>query len=176
MNSWVRTLQRYAVPRLLASLFFYFRDGVKISSSSRVQLSGKIRFGRHSVVKPYSIIQTSGGSITFGDHCAVSSFNHISTGQADIVAGDYVRTGPNVTIVATTRNYRDKSRPVVEQGYTDRGITIGNDVLIGAGAVLVDGCEIGNGAIVGTGSVVVGRVAPYSVVFGSPAKVIMWRQ
>jgi acetyltransferase-like isoleucine patch superfamily enzyme len=81
-----------------------------------------------------------------------------------------------VTIVASTRNYRDKSRLVIEQGYADRGITIGDDVLIGAGAVLVDGCEIGEGAIVGVGSVVVGKVAPYAVVFGAPAKVIMWRQ
>lgn len=176
MNPWVRTLQRYAIPRFLASLIFFLRDGVKVSPASRVQLGGRIRFGRHSVVKPYSIVQTSGGSITFGDHCAISSFNHISAGQKDIVAGDYVRTGPNVTIVANTRNYRDKSRPVIEQGYTDRGITIGNDVLIGAGAVLVDGCDIGDGAIIGVGSVVTGHVAPYSVVFGSPAKVIMWRQ
>ena len=55
-------------------------------------------------------------------------------------------------------------------------ITIGDDVLIGAGAVLLDGCEIGQGAIIGAGSVVTGHVVPYSVVVGSPAKVIMWRQ
>ena len=176
MNAWIRTLQRYAMPRFLVSLIYYFRDGVKISLSSRVQLSGNIRFGRHSVVKPYAIVQTSGGSISFGHNCAISSFNHISTGQANIVAGNYVRTGPNVTIVATTRNYRDKSQPIIEQGYSDRGITIGDDVLIGAGAVLVDGCDVGDGAIIGVGSVVTGRVAPYAIVFGAPAKVIMWRQ
>lgn len=176
MKSWLRTLQRYAVPRFLASLVFYLRDGAKVSPSSRVQLSGRISIGQHSVIKPFAIVQTSGGSITFGRHCAISSFNHISAGQADIVAGDYVRIGPNVTVVATTRKYRDKSRPIVDQGCSDRGITIGNDVLIGAGAVLVDGCEIGDGAVIGVGSVVTGRVAPYSIVFGSPAKVIMWRQ
>lgn len=176
MHAWVRMLQRYAVPRLLASLIFYFRDGVKISASTRVQLTRKICFRRDSVVNPYSIVQTSGGSITFGSHCAISSSNHISAGQADIIAGEYVRTGPNVTIVATTRNYRDKSRPVVEQGYADRGITIGNDVLIGVGAVLVDVCNIGDGAIIAVGSLVTGHVAPYSVVFGSLAKVILWRQ
>ena len=175
MNPIIRTLQRYAVPNILASLIFYLRDGVKISSSSRVQLSNKIQFGKNTVVKPLSIIQTSGGTISFGRNCAISSFNHISVGQANIEAGDYVRTGPNVTIVATTRNYRDKSKIIIEQGCTDRGIKIGNDVLIGAGAVLVDGCEVGDGAVIGVGSVVVGKVGPYSVVFGSPAKVIMYR-
>jgi acetyltransferase-like isoleucine patch superfamily enzyme len=81
-----------------------------------------------------------------------------------------------VTIIATTRNYRDKSRPIIEQGYSDKGIVIGNDVLIGAGAILVDGCVIGDGAVIGAGSVVSGNVPAYSVVFGMPAKVIMWRQ
>lgn len=176
MNPVTRTLQRYAVPNFLASFVLFVRDGVKISFSSRVQLSSRIRFGRQSVVKPYSIVQTSGGRIRFGKGCAVSSFNHISAGHADIIAGDYVRIGSHVTIVATTRNYRDKSRLVIEQGTADKGIRIGNDVFIGAGAVLVDGCDIGDGAIIGTGSIVTGKVAPYSVVFGSPARVIMWRQ
>lgn len=177
MNSLLRTLQRYAMPRFLTSLIYFFRDGVKISPSSRVQMSGKIRFGGNSVVKPNSIVQTSGGSITFGHDCAISSFNHIAAGRGgNIICGNYVRTGPSVTIVATTRNYRDRSRLIIEQGYTDRGITIGDDVLIGAGAVLVDGCEIGDGAVIGVGSVVTGRVAPYAIVFGAPAKVILWRQ
>ena len=177
MNAVLRTLQRYAVPRFVASLIFFVRDGVKISFSSRVQFGRRIRFGRRCIVKPWAIIQTSGGRITFGHDCAVGSFNHIAAGRSgNIEVGDYVRIGPHVTVVATTRNYRDKSRPVIEQGYSDRGIKIGNDVFIGSGAILVDGCEIGDGAVIGVGSVVTGRVAPYAVVFGAPAKVIMWRQ
>lgn len=177
MNSFLRTLQRYAMPRFLSSLIYFFRFGVKISPSSRVQQSRRIRFGKNSVVKPNSIIQTSGGSVTFGHDCAISSFNHIAAGRTgNILCGNYVRTGANVNIIATTRNYRDKSKPIIEQGYADRGIVIGNDVLIGSGAVLVDGCEIGDGAVIGVGSVVTGKVAPYAIVFGIPAKVIMWRQ
>ena len=177
MNKVTRTLQRYAIPRVVASLVFYLRDRVKISASSRVQLTRNIRFGKNSVVKPFSIVQTSGGTIRFGHHCAISSFNHIAAGPGgNIECGNYVRTGPNVTIVATTRRYRDKNRTIIDQGFADRGIRIGNDVLIGAGAVLVDGCKIGDGAVIGVGSVVTGEVAPYSIVFGIPAKVIMWRQ
>lgn len=177
MNSFIRTFQRYAVPKWLSALVLFFRDGVTISPSSRVQLSGQIRFGRKSVVKPNSIIQTSGGSITFGHNCAISSFNHIAAGPSgNISCGNFVRTGPGVKIIATTRNYASRDRPIVEQGYSDRGITIGNDVLIGSNSVLVDGCEVGDGAIVGVGSVVTGKVPPYAIVFGVPAKVIMWRQ
>ena len=177
MNSLFRTLQRYAMPRFLSSLIYFFRFRVKISPSSRVQVSRRIRFGRNTVVKTDAIIQTSGGSVTFGHDCAIGSFSHIAAGQTgDIRCGNYVRTGPSVKVIAATRNYRDKSRLIIEQGCADRGIVIGNDVLIGAGAILVDGCEIGDGAVIGVGSVVTGKVAPYAIVFGAPAKVIMWRQ
>lgn len=176
MNPVLRTLQRYAIPRFVASIVFFLRDRVKISLSSKVQLTSQIRFGKKSVVKPYSIIQTSGASITFGKGCAISSFNHVSAVSANIIIGDYVRTGTHVTIVATTRKYADKDRLIIDQGYSDRGIIIGNDVLIGSGSVLVDGCEIGDGAVIGAGSIVTGKVAPYSVIFGSPPRVIMWRR
>lgn len=170
-----RLLQRYLVPSFVVSLVLLVRDRALVSARTRVQLSGRIRFGRGSVVKSYAVVQTSGGRIRFGRKCAIGSFNHIAAGQADVVAGDHVRLGPHVTIVGTTREYRRKDRRIVEQGYADRGIRIGDDVLIGAGAVLVDGCVIGEGAVVGVGSVVTGKVPPYAVVFGAPAKVISWR-
>jgi acetyltransferase-like isoleucine patch superfamily enzyme len=175
LGSVSRTLGRYLIPRVVVSLIIYLRDRALVSASSNVQLSKLLRLGKGSVVKPYTIMQTSGGRISFGRNCAIGSFNHIAAGQADIIAGDDVRLGPHVTIVATTRQYRKKDQRIVEQGYADRGIRIGNDVLIGAGAILVDGCQIGDGAVIGVGSIVTGKVAPYSVVFGSPTRVIFWR-
>lgn len=175
LGSVYRTLGRYLVPRLIASLIIYVRDRALVSASSNVQLSTLLRLGKGSVVKPYSVMQTSGGRISFGRNCAIGSFNHIAAGQADIIAGDDVRLGPHVTILATTRLYRRKDQRIVEQGYADRGIRIGNDVLVGAGATLVDGCQIGDGAVIGVGSIITGKVAPYSVVFGSPSRVIFWR-
>jgi len=54
-------------------------------------------------------------------------------------------------------------------------ITVGNDVWIGARAVIVDGVTIGNGAIVGAGAVVNKDVPPYAVVGGGPAQVFRYR-
>lgn len=175
LPGWKRSLQRYLLPPPLAALSIFLRDRALVSFASRVQVCEQVRLGRGTVVKPYSIIQSSGGRVVFGENCAISSFNHIATGMADLICGDYVRTGPHVTIVATTREHRRKDRRIIEQGYRDRGIRIGNDVLIGARAVLVDGCDIGDGAVIGVGSVVTGKVPPYAVVFGCPAKVVFWR-
>lgn len=49
---------------------------------------------------------------------------------------------------------------------------IGNDVWIGHGALILPGAQIGDGAILGAGSVVAGRVAPYTIVAGNPARPI----
>lgn len=64
------------------------------------------------------------------------------------------------------------------------GVTIGSHGFLGGGAVLEDDCTIhpnavvlpnvtiGRGAVIGAGSVIIKSVAPYTTMFGSPAKVI----
>jgi acetyltransferase-like isoleucine patch superfamily enzyme len=54
-------------------------------------------------------------------------------------------------------------------------VEIGNDVWIGASAIIRDGVKIGDGAIVGAGSVVVSDVPAYGIVGGIPAKLIRYR-
>jgi acetyltransferase-like isoleucine patch superfamily enzyme len=50
--------------------------------------------------------------------------------------------------------------------------TIGSDVWLGAGVLVLDGVDVGDGAIVAAGAVVVRDVTPYTIVGGVPAKVI----
>ena len=54
-------------------------------------------------------------------------------------------------------------------------VTIGNDVWIGHGAIILPGRTIGNGAVVAAGAVVTRDVAPYTIVAGNPARVIRKR-
>jgi acetyltransferase-like isoleucine patch superfamily enzyme len=142
---------------------------------ARIQLSKAITFGKGTVVKAFSIVQTHNGKISFGENCCVQNFNHISTVDADIVVGNNVRLGPNVTILGSGRIYNKKHVLIVNQGYTHKGVKIGDDVLIGAGAVILDGCNISTGAVIGAGSLVDKDVPPYSIVFGTPARVV-WKR
>ena len=54
-------------------------------------------------------------------------------------------------------------------------IYIGNDVWIGARAIIMDGVHVGNGAVIACGAVVTHDVPPYAIVAGVPAKVIKFR-
>ena len=50
-------------------------------------------------------------------------------------------------------------------------MTIGHDVWIGHGAIVLPGRSIGNGAVIGAGAIVTKDVAPYAIVVGNPARV-----
>ena len=54
-------------------------------------------------------------------------------------------------------------------------IIIGNDVWIGANAIILPGVTVGDGAIVGAGAVVSRDVPPYAIVAGVPAKILRYR-
>ncbi len=62
----------------------------------------------------------------------------------------------------------------VDAGFRDhrrgRAVTIGNDVWIGHGAVVLPGVSVGDGAVIGANAVVTRDVAPYTIVAGVPAR------
>lgn len=51
-------------------------------------------------------------------------------------------------------------------------VTIGHDVWIGHGAIILPGRSIGTGAVVAGGAIVTKDVAPYTIVAGNPARLI----
>ena len=54
-------------------------------------------------------------------------------------------------------------------------VRVGDDVLIGANAVVLEGVQIGDGAVVAAGAIVVRDVPPKAVVAGVPARFVKWK-
>ncbi|WP_323764998.1 sugar O-acetyltransferase [Marinovum sp.] len=91
-----------------------------------------------------------------------------------ITIGDMTQIGPNVQIL-TADHPRDPA--VRDQGLEyGRPITIGRNVWIGGGAILLPGVTIGDDAVIGAGAVVTRDVAPGLTVGGNPARPLVSRQ
>jgi acetyltransferase-like isoleucine patch superfamily enzyme len=61
------------------------------------------------------------------------------------------------------------------QGISTRPVTIGDDVWIGHGAVILSGVSIGEGSIIAAGAVVTGDIPAFVMAGGVPAKIIKMR-
>jgi acetyltransferase-like isoleucine patch superfamily enzyme len=136
-----------------------------------------IRVGQHSLVMHGSVLHVYNfrgmphSGIWIGEHSLIGEYNVIR-GQGGIRIGDRVYTSPMVQLLAVNHVFDDPTRPFVDQGITAQGITIENDVWIGAGAIVTDGVTIGEGAVVAAGSVVTRDVTPRMLVAGAPAREI----
>jgi len=80
------------------------------------------------------------------------------------------------SVAHTSRNYPVVLGNDVTVGHkvTLHGCRVGNNCLIGMGAILLDGCEIGDNCIIGAGTVVAQnrKIPAGSLAVGTPAKVI----
>lgn len=89
-----------------------------------------------------------------------------------ITIGDRVLFGPNVHVYTPTHPLDPAERNGLEGPEMTKPVTIGNDVWVAGGVIILPGVTIGDGCTVGAGSVVTRDVEPYTVVAGNPAKVI----
>lgn len=92
--------------------------------------------------------------------------------RSEVNIGRDVLIGPYAQLIAYQHVFSSPDRPINTQGLLPGPITIGDDVWIGAGAIILSGVSIGAGSVVGAGAVVTRSCAPYSILAGIPAKVI----
>lgn len=107
---------------------------------------------------------------TVGKYCSIGPNCKIGLGKHP--SKDFVSTHPIFfsTLKQTQITFSDKN-------YFEEfeNIIIGNDVWIGANAIIIDGVRINNGAIIAAGSVVTKDIPAYAIVGGVPAKIIRFR-
>ena len=124
---------------------------------------------------------------------SIGDFSYISDGSviSETVMGKFCSIGPNVrtapgkhpthTFVTTHPSVYSNPSNLLKN-FSNRNhyhyeseVVIGNDVWIGANAIILNGIKIGDGAIIGANSVIANDVQPYSIVVGSPGKLVKYR-
>ena len=122
---------------------------------------GKMTVGKGFSAKPgaYFAVVNNGQlclkqGVSFGRNCIVVCHN-------SICVGDNVHIGPHVLIYDHDHIFDGQG---IQEGFRTGPISIGKNVWIGAGVIILRDTVIGDGCVVGAGCVVKGNIPPYSLV------------
>lgn len=158
-------------------------DPRKVWLRGNPRVEGNCKFDGHNVIldETHLIDSSLGRYSTIGKRCslrntAVGQFcsigsevmlgleGHPTRGAVSTYGSFYIGKPTGIPAFAKEELFK--------QGLT---VTVGNDVWIGSRAIVLGGIRIGDGAVIGAGAVVTRDVKPYSIVAGTPAKVIRQR-
>lgn len=147
---------------------------VSIRSTIKVIGGGSIQLGDRCQIHAGAMILSYGGAIEIGNDVSINPYC-IVYGHGGLKIGNGVRIAAQTVLIPSNHNFDDKHTPIFEQGETSKGITIGDDVWLGAGVRVLDGVNIARGCVIAAGSVVTKSTDEYGVYAGVPAKKIKSR-
>jgi acetyltransferase-like isoleucine patch superfamily enzyme len=120
-------------------------------------------------------------NVSLGNHCSVAENVFFDAFKKEIEIHNYVMISSGVLFVTGNHRINMIGKPMIlvtdkeKEILDDENITVEDDVWIGSRAIILKGVTIHKGAVVAAGSVVTKDVPPYSVVGGTPAKVLKMR-
>lgn len=166
--------------KLIAELLTFYIPNKKLRKKVRTQIMSWYygfqvyqkaeKIGKNFVVSRYSVVtkRTKIGDNVIFNGVEVSGVGHVQI-------GNYCQFGSGILIVSSNHDY-DNGESIPYGAYSiDKGIIIEDFVWCGSNSIILTGSEIGEGAIIQVGSVVHGKIPPYSIVGGNPAKVFKYR-
>lgn len=119
----------------------------------------------------------NGSNIHLGNHVKVSAFSALIAGyDARIQIGNYSILGPGVFVVAANHGIAMDGAPIRYQTWSEREVIIGDDVWVGANAVILPGATIGSGSIIGAGTVVSGEIPAGFIAYQDKGSLVMRRR
>ncbi|HEX3361627.1 MAG TPA: sugar O-acetyltransferase [Solirubrobacterales bacterium] len=113
--------------------------------------------------------------VDYGEHLTIGArtfvnFGLVALDVAPIAIGDDCQLGPNVQLL--TAYHPTEPEPRRAKLEAAAPITIGDNVWLGGGAIVLPGVTIGDGSVIGAGAVVTKDVLPRVLAVGNPARVV----
>lgn len=132
---------------------------------------GSIKIGANCSIQPFAYIHSIGGKIILGNNCSVNPYT-ILYGGGGLIIGNNVRIAAHTVIIPANHNFQRSDLLIYQQGVSQLGIQIEDDVWIGSGVCVLDGVCIKRGCVIGAGSVVTHSTDLFGVYVGNPARKI----
>lgn len=141
--------------------------GVRFLGSVSIRCGDRVTFRR-------GVSVAGGGSLVVGSATTINEDVIIACTQS-VTIGSNCMIAPRAYILDVDHRYESRQIPISQQGCESAPVTIGDDVWIGAYAVVLRGVTIGRGAIVAAHAVVSKDVPEYAIVGGVPSRVLGMR-
>ncbi len=125
--------------------------------------------GESCYIEPPFHANFGGKHVHFGSHI-YANFNFTTVDDTHIYVGDYTMFGPNVVLATAGHPINAELR---QKGYQyNAPIHIGKNCWLGSGVLVLPGITIGDNVIIGAGSVATKDIPSNVVAVGNPCKVL----
>lgn len=137
--------------------------------------------GKGVYLRPLSSDIKGLGNLSVGDGTSIPKGSTIYCTEAPLTIGRKVIFGPHPTIITGDHRTDIIGKYIIDVTVgeklpeNDAPIIIEDDVWCGANVTILKGVTIGHGSIVAAGAVVTKSFPPYSIIGGTPAKLIKMR-
>ena len=151
-------------------LLYDFNNTRPSQMEKRTEILKKLlaEVGKDCYVEPP--LHANWGRYTHFGNNVYANFYLTLVDDPDIFIGDNVMIGPNVTIATAGHPINPELR--LKAAQFNIPVYIGNNVWIGAGAIILPGIKIGENSVIGAGSVVTKNIPDNVVALGNPCKVL----
>lgn len=154
--SWLPISQRMKLAKFLRT---WWCKKIVVACGKNVNIE------RHAIFSPECSIGDNSG---IGINCEI---------YGPVSIGNDVMMGPEVVIYISGHAHERTDVPMRLQGSDAiKPVKIGNDVWIGRRVMIMPGVTIGDGVVIGAGAVVTKDIPDFAVVGGVPAKVSKYRK
>ena len=166
----VETRPRWFI-RILSPLYQHRGKHSVIHRSVRMDTPPyrKFSLGDYSVIESFACINNAVGDVIIGNYTRIGLHNTII---GPVTIGHHVNLAQGITVTALNHKFENPDIRIDEQGISTKPVIIGNDIWVGANAVILPGVTIGDHSVIAAGAIVTKDVPPHSLVAGVPAKVI----
>lgn len=143
-------------------------------SKKGVDIADNVNIANNVIIKCTWSLGHVGTGVVIGTGVSIGDGSFIGA-AGGVIIGENVIMGQNVRFHSENHIFNDPTIPIKMQGVTNEGIIIEDDCWVGAGVVFLDGVKVGKGSVIGANSVVTKNIPPFSVVVGTPGRVIKRR-
>ena len=145
---YVKRIKFVGIPKVNFSSTFFIKKGSMFSCDSGLRIRNNTSFRIYD-----------GGKIDIGKHCFINDSCQFSCRKGITIGNNFI-CGNNVYFYDNDHDYKNDIN-----SYATDGITIGDNVWIGANCVILKGVLIGNNCVIAAGTIINRDIPDNSVVY-----------